>query len=308
MNMTEQKQAGDDYLAIQLVEAFDHLILSLNTFCDALKKLKPRIWLPLTEQEKELNINPIDKAVTYYKDLWYTDGQDGRETRSCFGIIGASEVLIEFAQAVNHRKQMFQQAVKAIQKNKPLWEHTSESINERHPQVRETLLFNRLARVHLKQCYRQIPMVPDKPNKVGFSWYKSGRSIKRITVEDAIASLENLDTSSKHIQTQLSLVSTYPLDMPLAKVQQLAPIMRANLVFPQLSPEGDVTNRRQAMNISLPLLIPLEVGEEFPSHNAPPLQPPEKRTRLDRSDILIEAEPFLPSIRVHRYAKETQIN
>ena len=299
---SNSKTSHPEYLATHLVDTFDTFVSTMNAFCQKLEDLNPPAWLPLSEEEQSLSMTHLQKAIQFYRDIWYVDGQDGRETRSCFGIIGVPTSVIEDAKVVNDTKNQFQKAVQALQKNKALWDQTSDFLNERHPNVRETLMQSRLARVHLKQCYRYIPYVEQKPIKIGFSWYKSGRSIKRIDVETAIQSLEKLDLNAPHIQAQIAKVSTFPKNMPLAKVQTLAPIMRANLVYAPI--DSSEEKKRQAMNISLPLLIPLFPGADFPQYNKPPLTPPEKRTRIDRSDILIDPEPFLPSIRVHRYTKE----
>ena len=59
-----------------------------------------------------------------------------------------------------------------------------ELLNKRHPHNYMTLQRNGLSRLHLKQCYRHIPVLKLKPEKsVGPGHIR--RAIKRITVTEA---------------------------------------------------------------------------------------------------------------------------
>lgn len=50
-------------------------------------------------------------------------------------------------------------------------------------------------------------------------------------------------------------------------------------------------------------LFPLDATEPFPEYNVPPPTPPEQRKRQLRNDLAIEPEPYLPSLRIHRYRR-----
>lgn len=293
-----------EYLSTELVKQFDLLVSQLSVLTSTLDEERPEHWVPLNDQESKVGMKPLDKAKQFYQDLWYIDGQDGRETRSCFGLLAVSENIIQLAEGVNETKANLQKAVQLIQKEfKQNWPMLHEDLNCRNPDVRDAMQFNRLARVHLKQCYRNIPILSGTPDKVGFNWYKSGRSIKRISVKDAMNALSKLNMEAPHIQLQMKQLAYLDSNTPLAKVQTLAPIMRANIVYKDEIGK-QIHTRRQAMNVSLPLLFPVESKKGFPNHNQPELNPPEQRMRMDRSDAKIDAEPFLPSIRVHRYILE----
>lgn len=293
----QKKDNGIKMDSADLVATFDQLVVTTGELCDSIRTSHEGIWLPLSQEEQSQGIRQIDKACTMFMDFWYQDGQDGRETRSCFGFIAVNEATLKLANKVNDLKDTFKQLVQTLQKqNKQQWLELKGQLARRHSSLQEQLHFSGLSRLHLKQTWRTITVTDRTPVRVGFNWYHSGRSIQKVSVQQAYDALARLDTSSAHIQTQLSAVSQLASHTPLAKVQNLAPTMRANLFF-----EDGKTPARQAMNISLPILFKSHKEKRLPQHNEPEIDPPQTRQRAVRSDRKIEDTPFLPSIRVHRY-------
>ncbi len=279
-----------------LVQHFDQLVQQTQKLCSQLRQNPYKIWVPLTEIECELGLTPIDKVCHSLQDFWYQDGQDGRETRSSFGLVPATPEQLNLANLINEEKEHFKNKIKQLQKtNKSQWLDLRKELGQTHPQLREKLRYSGLSRLHIKQTWRHIPIIDRTPIRAGFNWYQSGRSIQKFTVKQAQDALLNLDTSSDHIQTQLSLLNKLTASTPLAKVQNLAPTMRANLFFDDERPS------RQAMNVSLPIIFKVSESGKLPPHNEPDLSAPTQRSRKVRSDRVIEDHPFLPSIRVHRY-------
>jgi len=282
----------------ELIDQFDHIVRHTQQLCSSLNNQENPHWLPLSEDEQGQNTAPLQKARSIYQDYWYQDGQDGRETRSCFGLIAANPQQIQLAQDINQSKELFKVQIKQLQKNhKQQWLELKGTLASRHSSIRDDLHFSGLSRLHLKQTWRHIPVIDRTPSRVGFNWYNSGRSIQKISVQQAHEALLRLDTSSAHIQTQLNQLSQMNLNTPLAKVQNLAPTMRANLFY-----EDQQFPERQAMNVSLPILFKRCPKQALPSHNEPELVAPLTRKRAVRSDRTIEDQAFLPSIRVHRYS------
>jgi hypothetical protein len=282
----------------ELINCFDQLVHSTQDLCNSFTQQNNPHWLPLTEAEQLQHISSLQKAKSIYQDYWYQDGQDGRETRSCFGLISANDTQIQNALLINQLKEHLKHQVKNLQKqHKQQWLELKGTLASRHASLRESLHFTGLSRLHLKQTWRHIPVAERMPSRVGFNWYSSGRSIQKMTVEEAYEALAKMDTASLHIQTQLQQVGKLPLNTPLAKIQNLAPTMRANLFY-----DDNQFPERQAMNISLPILFKNTHNKPLPSHNDPELVAPLTRKRAVRSDRTIEDKPFLPSIRVHRYS------
>ena len=283
-----------------LVLAFDELALGLAKFCDALNQQQPECWVALAEDEQNLNL--LKKARSYYQDIWYRDQQDGRETRSCYGLVMANEEIISLAQDVNLAKDNFKTLVQQIQKtDKDLWLSQKAQLNTRHKTLRNQLYYTGLGRIHLKQLYRHIPILAHRPEKIGFTWYSNGRSIKKLTVAQAETKLLAMGEEKSHIQQQLQKLNTLPEHEILAQIQTQVPVVRANLVYKLLNEKGHIETIRKAMNVSLPLLVPQEKNRLLPVFNQIDEQPPIARTRIARSDFKICEEVFLPSLRVHRY-------
>jgi hypothetical protein len=283
-----------------LVSAFDALALGLAKFCNLLNEQQPQCWVALGADEQ--NVDFLRKARNYYQDIWYQDQQDGRETRSCYGLVMAGEKMIALAQEINLAKDNFKALVQTIQKtDKDLWLSQKAQLNTRHKTLRNQLYYTGLGRIHLKQLYRHIPILAHRPEKIGFTWYSNGRSIKKLTVAQAETKLLAMGEDKTHIQQQLQKLNTLPQHEMLAQIQTQVPVVRANLVFKLFNEKGHAEILRKAMNVSLPLLVPEESNPLMPEFNQIDEQPPIARTRTARSDFKICEEVFLPSLRVHRY-------
>ena len=279
----------------ELTSAFDELMMALRALRQAIIEQQPPHWLPLTPQEQASGAQPLNILTDLITDVWYRDGQDGRETRSRHGLVMVNDELASLAAVANEAKDTFRAAVKASQDEleKDDFNDAIAGLGKHHGSLRESLHFAGLSRVHLKQCYRHLPLLDHCPLKVGFSWYANGRSIRRISVTEAQSKLLELGEDKVHIQVQLNKLNHLPPGQQLAQVQPLAPVVRANLVYPDTAPRP-----RQAMNVALPLMLP---GQILPEFNQIDTQPPEGRTRQRRGDQKVSDEPWLPSIRVHLY-------
>lgn len=279
-------------LLAELEAKFDYLIEHVEALLDIYASRSQETWV-LGQQS--INADWLRHALL---DFWYQDGQDGRATRSYIGLIAADDALLEAASRVNAAKTDFadtlaeirQQAVELIPEIKAV-------LPFRHPALHSHLRGKGLARLHLKQCWRHLPIADAPLSRVRLAWYTSGRSIKRLNVREAERKLLEFNSEAPHIRIQLKRLASIPDSEPLAQVQQQAPVMRANLFFKEPLDDG---RSRRAMNLPLPLFIPTTNGR-LPNHNLPDSQPPTGRTRAKRSDERLEDEVFLPSVRVYRY-------
>lgn len=288
---------SDIALQQSLEEAFDTLCLSIDTLCRHVERHPPHIWcLPLSDGSSPSPLIWLRDALT---DMWYHDGQDGRATRNYIGVVAADDALMTLAEEVNRCKDLFGAVITDIRTALPTDRLTAmrASLPLRPSAVNAHLCEDGLARLHLKQCWRRVLIAPAPVARLRLAWYSNGRSIKRLSVQEAEKLLMKLDTSADHIRIQYQKLAALPSDEPLAQVQAQAPLMRANLFFTEPLDDG---RQRQAMNIAMPLFVP-SVDGRLPHCNQPPAAPPETRTRARRSDSRIDDEPWLPSIRVHRY-------
>jgi hypothetical protein len=226
----------------------------------------------------------------------YLDDQEGREILIGVGLIGSSEKTLEQALALNLAKKQFKSAIQELKAQK--LRLTDDWLREafigffesiRHEFTATALEAAGLSRLHLKQCYRQIPVLKKCPLKVSWSWANT-RSIKKISKIDAIALL-NKKGNDLGIQRQIEKVQGLRSDECIAIVQELAPHLRTNIIF---SPDDRLMTKG-----SLPLLYPAQKEEELPI-----VIPPKcikNSQRQTRADLKIDPEVFLPAIRGHRY-------
>lgn len=285
-------------LRVELLNNFELLLTSLDNFCIAVRhdNILPA-WVSRTEAELAENLDMRLKAIQLYRALWYEESQDGRETLTCPGIVGASMETLIAAHTCNAAKDQFKSAVLALKTLDRTETHcVMADLHRRWETVAVAMRRLGAARLNLKQAYRHIPLLERRPLKVGFTWSKQGRVIQRTSVATARRLLEQR-METPQIRLELQRLAEIDGSEPLARVRGVCPHLRANIVFAE--PERAEVSRR-LMQTPLPVLVPLQGGERLPEFVAvmpePPINP-----RLRRADVRIEDEPFLPSVRVHRY-------
>lgn len=282
-------------LLAELEAAFDQLIERLEALVSTYAEAPGAAWA-MDQQDAEADW--LRRALL---DFWYQDGQDGRATRSYVGLVAADETLISAVREANAAKSAFAALLRQIREEAAgLIPELKAILPFRHPALHDHLRGQGLARLHLKQCWRAIPLAEAPLARVRLAWYRSGRSIKRLTVREAEALLLGLDQEAPHVRIQQRHLAGIPDGEPLAQVQNQAPLMRANLFYREPLPDGRL---RRAMNVALPLFVPSPDGR-LPDCNTPPASPPTARTRALRSDARLESEPFLPSLRIYRYRQD----
>lgn len=280
-------------LMAELEKAFDDLVEATEALMTTARQHPPAMW----RFDGEADIDWLMRALT---DYWYQDGQDGRATRDHVGVVMAGETLLEHVHEVNRCKDAFATQLSAARKQHPaMISELKATLPFRHPVLHDHLKGSGMARLHLKQCWRRLPVADAPVSRIRLAWYSSGRSIKRMSVAEVEARLARLNNEAAHVKIQYRLLASLPDGEMLAQVQTQAPLMRANVFFREPLEDG---HTRRAMNVALPLFVP-SPDNRLPRINQPPPQPPEKRTRALRGDSKIESEPFIPSLRIHRYRR-----
>ncbi|BBB30094.1 conserved hypothetical protein [Neptunomonas japonica JAMM 1380] len=284
-------------LLTNIIDAFEQLMESLLIFDKQLSTSHLPISLPSQERDVLTQQQALDQVRYYYSNIWHSDDTDGRRTQSCYGLVGANTETLESAVKLNTAKDKLRISVGLLQKSE--LKTASEQLHRRSQALALVLNNQGLGRIHLKQCYRHIPLLDSTPHNVRFSWYNSGRSIKKLTAECAMQMLLKLDTSQPHIVRQIEKLSPLHKNIKMAQIQTQVPVIRANIAWKT----GDNNWRRLAKNCPLPILIPLLDEAPLPEHNVLTSVAPILRSRAQRSDSLIDPEPFLPSLRIHLYRK-----
>lgn len=285
-----------EYRLIKTCEhAFDEVTRSLGKVVDTYRHSQGQAWALHSPRPD------ADWLANALLDLWYEGDQDGRTTRAYIGLIAADDALLDAVAEANVQKQAFFDAMASIKDAYPqrvgLMKYELAHRTSRVPYVNDHLRRSGLARLHLKQTWRHLPVVVEPVTRIQMSWYTSGRSIKRITVQEAEKKLCSLNTEADHVRIQLRQLAGLPSGEPLAQVQDQTPAMRANLFYAEPLPDNRL---RSAMSVALPLFVGSKNGL-LPKHNQPPPHPMKTRVRAIRNDQKLEDAPFLPSIRVYRY-------
>ena len=284
-------------LRINLLENFENLLNTVGSFSSAVRNdANCPAWVSRTDSEIDNSVDIRAKAAWLYHALWYEDGQDGRATVTCPGIVGATPVTMNEAYACNTAKDNFKKAILALKKLRK--SHADQLIAELHRRSEEVAVaMQRMgaARLNLKQAYRHIPILDVRPVKIGFTWSKQGKTIQRTTVSEARRLLEKR-RDTPQVRNDLNRLQQISNDEILARVRTVCPHLRANVVFENT----DNTLERRLIQAPLPIMVPLKPGERLPEFI--PIPPtPVGSLRLQRSDVRIEDDVFLPTIRTFRY-------
>lgn len=287
------------------------VLLSYQELQDALLFLQERIviqdarlpaWFEPPQDLSYPPAEPVRKQVfSLLSQLEYLDHQKPREILIGAGLLAASLQTYTAIEHLNLCKDRFKAAMLALKAAKIkvsdpyLTEHFESKFVSRSTVTAKTLRRVGLARLHLKQCYRRIPLFKERPHKVSWTWANT-RAITRISVKTAEQLLLK-QGKDPGIQLQLQKLYALPIDEPLAIVQELAPHLRANIVLP-----GEAqTVKRQMVKGPVPLFYLGDEKEPLPQIRPPKTKQSRDAKRPVRSDVKLNREPFLPAIHVHRY-------
>jgi len=272
-------------LRIAVLEALDALTHRLRVLQDAIAADHNLLaWVQDTHEllfPAPVSASPREKTQSILAQLTYMDGQDPREIIICAGFIGASEATLALAHDVNTHKAVFKKSMLALKK------HVKGDVLQKMS----------IGRLHLKQCYRQIPILDTPPYKLSWTWANT-RSIKKISVNEAqMLLLKKGDDLG--VQLQLQKLSQHPFHEPLAIVQELAPHLRTNIVL-----DAHKNPRRLMIKGPLPIFFPCQPTTPYPHFTPPARKKGRDLNRSVRSDVKLDPVPFLPAIRAHRYKEK----
>ena len=139
-------------LRLEVIATFSALNEALSQLSHAIQN---ESHLVAWAQDTDI-LNVREKISAVLNQLYYIDNQDPREIIVCPGFVGASPLTIKLAVAVNECKESFKKSVLSLKTAKISMKKT------------ETLNAVGLSRLHLKQCYRKIPILSHFPHKI--SW------------------------------------------------------------------------------------------------------------------------------------------
>ena len=306
------KSHPNSYHIIAVLESYKNLKYNL-------KKLNKLLvndqnlpgWIYQNDKLSPLKLR--QKLFDITNQIEYYDSQDPKETVIYPGIIGSSLDTIEQIHTINNCKIEFKEAIQNLKKLKikntdPVLTEEFDKIfslsetdekNKREINTKKTLKRNGLARLNLKQCYRTIKVLPIKPKSISWTWANT-KAITKISKNEAILKLQQKGNDYGILQ-QIQKVECLKDSEKLAIVQNLAPNLRANVVYPE---NNDLNiPSRQMIKGHMPIFYP-----EAPNNELPYYKPPKSKEEISfrenkRADSKLDIEVFLPAIRAYRYHK-----
>lgn len=257
----------------------------------------PSVFVASSSREFVTGPAGILAAQQGITDLFYSkDVEDGRFTNVCLGGVALPNDALDAVIEVNRAKDEFHTACKTVIENaKNKHGRVLLSQAARAKRLREILKEAGYPRLSLRHCFRHIALLHHSPLSIRFSYSSGGRSIRRVSVQDALTLLEKAGYESDEAMAEHKLLSELPVDTPLAQVQSLAGYFKANVFH-------DAESSPETISAFLPIFYPYDADRPVKRQMGLPEPDPDKRVkRKVRTDKKLKDEPFVSSIRVFAY-------
>ncbi|WP_308367661.1 MULTISPECIES: hypothetical protein [unclassified Microbulbifer] len=297
-------------LARRIPPLLDKLHASAGELRNALEQLQdsPRSWQHYLLQPvfarnaAELLGGSFEKpfalAGALYAQLDYCDSAgtpgDARATLQIPGLLCVPAPVIELAQQLNMDKDAFFKAVaefKAALAERPA--------PERDRQLRDLLSSAGHPRAHLRQCYRQVLLCPERPRAIALSWIKARKSIRKVSVEWCERKLVQLDPQGADpgIQYQRQLLAGLHRNQH-GDLRQVQVQSRPNLQVAEIFRDKSGETYRQVGYAAMPVLVLGDESGQLPEFTRVDHQPAVS-LRRQRRDLAMSRDPFLAALRVY---------
>ena len=288
-------------VCIDVIEAFTSLSKALGELNTAILQDDAPLpsWFKEVGSELDFGFNKREHVVEFINQLEYRDSQHPKEIIVGAGLVASSQNTLDKIEAVNQAKLVFKEKMLLLRRlkidyqNEVLINYFEKNLDTRPEGVSNILSRMGLARLHLKQTYRLIPYFRKMPHSVSWTGANT-RAIKKITAKQAVEMLAK-NTKDQGMRYQMELAAKLDPNEQLAIVQELAPHLRANLVFK----ESDNSKVRKMIKGAMPIFFLSQGG--FPEFKPVKEKTGKSDTRAKRSDVKIAPEPYLPALRAHRY-------
>ena len=268
------------------------------------------LWIMMAEQHPCDANRPAGLralAANTATQLTYIEEQNKQETARLTGLVGISGETLQWGIELNRSRTRFKIAIADFRK---LFGDSIEVIEQTSDDLRDGLLGGlQIKHLHFVQCYRQLKLFPERPERVGFSWAASHSGTIRLTAKEAISHFRKKYLASVAINDDIDLLEAMPDDEVVVIKRILSPHLRANITWPkpiQALRQTDIAMKRQypaQINSPLPLFIQLQPGEALPEFNRiRPFDPTARQERLQRSDARLVKINDNPYSRIYRYA------
>jgi len=237
------------------------------------------------------------EASRIIRAIDYDDAQDPHESRICPALLGAAPETLAAANAVNNWKLRVKQAL-APMKGRMITEVDPRSKKPvKRPLEKVALKWLQHPRFHRRQASRQIVVCNEPIARASFFWAISSKN-QKISRDDAIQMVEKRFEQGDLLWLRQAREALLALraNEPLAIMDQPHIHPKVNLVI-----ESAHGVKRIPKRAVLPILYPANPNQAAPDLRPLPDEKPVESSRLQRSDVKVEREPFIPQLRIHRY-------
>jgi len=295
---------SSDYskLRADLDEALRHLDSALHTLDARLGEERSYpLWVFGHDEPHEAR----RAAREILRAVHYLPGQHGQHTRSLPALVGTSKATLAAAREVNLAKGQVMAALAAMREHKV--EVIDPETQRPHNRALAKDALTRLGHghLHLKQTERQIVLLEcPEVRSVSYYWAATPQTYRRTVAEvrQRLEALMERVGDLSHLLRDRDRLDALDEHEPLAEVHPTRHVPRANVVC-----QGEGEGRIQTVRAVQPLLYRAGPGQGLPYLVPLPAVQPlgegegEGGGRWRRADARIELEPYLPSLRIHRY-------
>lgn len=298
--------------AMLLTDSIKQLEKALLDFTEALRPDDHPAFIAIQPGLFEEGEKGLELARAGIRDIFTPKrAMDGRFTPICVGAIGVDERVLEKAKYVNTCKDYLKGAVDTVTDRLFAGQKSRAGKSKAIRSLLRDLGWGSLS---LRLCYRHLPIIEYQPKRIGFSYSSGGRSIKKMTILQAIQFVHDLDRENYEVETSenglksritiANLMIQRP-DLIVAHVQPLAGYYKANIF-------NDSNKKPKTLPAYLPVIY-LRSDKSTVSHT---LKLPEKNdwrriakeeNRIEkgenpnRSDKKLRDEPFIESLNLYVY-------
>jgi hypothetical protein len=275
-----------------LKDSISQLQSAMAAFTNSFNEHTP-VFVAARPGEFQVGEAGIQLATEAISDLFTPEhAADGRYTSVCVGAIGVDEETLEQAKYVNLCKDRLIAAVQIV--NDRLCAGAKSKAGKSKI-MRALLKQIGWGRLSLRLCYRHLPVLDYQPYRIGFSYSSGGKSIKKISLAQAMERLTEAGFESEQAKCDYEKLAEQQADLTLAVVQPLAGYYKANV----LAQKG---SKPKTMAVYLPIIY-LRSGDEAVHHSAQLSEKDDwKRIgRKTRTDAKLDPNPLITSLPVHSY-------
>ena len=219
---------------------------------------------------------------------------DDTQSRKCdAGIVCASDETVSIVHQLNEAKAHFKETILKIRSLA-----SDKSAGARETVLKKALKSAGIQTLDLRECYRQIRVMPPELESMSWTWATSHARIQKLTFDEAVAMAEGLrDRDEELADTALDILrrKCTPDELLVRRIT-LPNQLRANYSFLE-----NEEVRRKSCPISGVVVAQQKTLPRM-AWRENPVSRKEVPIRLQRESS-IEPEPVIQSLSIHRYVR-----